>query len=684
MAYRIGVDVGGTFTDFLLRRDGGPARAAKTPSTPADLSEGVLAGLRELAAAEGKDLGLFLGEVELIVHGTTVTTNAVLTGEVARLGLLTTRGFRDALAMRRGIREAQYDNRYTAPTPLVPRWLRLPVTERVEVSGAVRTPLDQADLDAALTRLSEAGVEAVAICFLHAWANPAHEVIAESRALAALPGAYVSRSSALLPQIRFNERVSTTVLNAAVGPVLSRYLDRLTARLGEAGFRGVLLVMQSNGGVAAPTVARAAAASTLLSGPAAGPTAGLAYAAPHGVRDFLTVDMGGTSFDACLVRDGAAAMTAEGRIARYPFGLPALAIHTIGAGGGSIGWLDDGGLLRMGPQSAGATPGPACYGRGGTLPTCTDADLLLGSLSAERFLGGRLRLDVAAARRAVETIARPLGRSVEAAAAGMLQVIDASMAAGVRHVTVERGHDPREFLLVVGGGAGPIHAAGIAAELGLTRILVPRNSSIFCAAGLLLSDLRHDLVRTYVTPFEQADRDRLRAMVRALAADGRAALQADGVAGSQASLSFACDVRYLGQYHELPVSWLPDEAAEGDLSGVAKRFHEGHDRLYGYALPDTPLDLVNVRAVALGLTEKPSLPEVRPGTAALASQGSRRVWTAEERAFLEMPVHDGERLGAGARLGGPVVVELDSTTVIVPPAWRLETDRHGSFLLERV
>ena len=680
----MGVDVGGTFTDFLLHRHGESPRVAKTPSTPEDLSEGVLAGLAELAEAEGMGLREFLGRVELIVHGTTVTTNAVLTGSVARVGLLTTRGFRDALAMRRGIREAQYDNRYTAPTPLVPRWLRLPVTERVEVSGEVRTPLDPESLEAALARLTEAGVEAVAICFLHAWANPAHEVLAEARTLAALPGAYVSRSSALLPQIRFAERVSTAVLNGAVGPVLRRYLDRLGARLGEAGFRGVLLIMQSNGGVAAPAAARAAAASTLLSGPAAAPTAGLAYAAPHGVRDFLTVDMGGTSFDVCLVRAGAAAITTEGRIARYPFGLAALAIHTIGAGGGSIGWLDEGGLLRMGPRSAGAAPGPACYGRGGSLPTCTDADLLLGSLRAERFLGGRLRLDAAAAWRAMERLAGPLGLSVEAAAAGMVQVIDANMAAGIRHVTVERGHDPREFLLVVGGGAGPVHAAGIAAELGLTRILVPRSSSIFCAGGLLLSDLRHDFVRTYVTPFERADRDRLRAIVASLGREGRGALAVEGIRGGQVSLSFTCDVRYLGQYHELPVSWLPDEAQEGDLDGVAKRFHEAHDRLYGYALPDTPLELVNVRGVALGLTEKPPLPEVPPGTGDGARRGRRRVWMGEEQAFAEAAVYEGEALGAGARLAGPAVVELDATTVVVPPAWRLETDRHGSFLLERL
>ncbi|HEV8587067.1 MAG TPA: hydantoinase/oxoprolinase family protein [Methylomirabilota bacterium] len=683
MGYRVGVDVGGTFTDLLSTREGAAPRAAKTPSTPDDSSEGFLAGLAELAAGEGTTLEAFLAEVDVIVHGTTVTTNAVLTGDVARVGLVTTRGFRDALAMRRGIREAQYDNRYTAPAPLVPRWLRLPVTERVDATGDVRVPLDTADLDAALATLRSAGADAVAICFLHAWANPAHEEVAEQRARAALPEAYLSRSSALLPQVRFTERVSTTVLNAAVGPVLSRYLERLTARLADAGFHGVLLVMQSNGGVAAPAVARAAAATTLLSGPAAAPTAALAYVGPHGARDFITVDMGGTSFDVCLVKDGTPAVTSEGRIARYPFALPSLAIHTIGAGGGSIGWLDEGGLLRMGPKSAGAAPGPACYGRGGARPTCTDADLVLGYLSPAGFLGGRFPLDVAAARAALATLAGPLGRDAEATAAGMAEVIDANMAAGIRHVSVERGHDPREFLLVVGGGAGPVHAAGIARELALSRWLVPRDSSIFCAAGLVRSDLRHDLVLSHPYPFDQLDRRALRRVAAALETEARATLAAEGVTGARATITLACDVRYVGQYHELTVDWLAEELQGDDLSGVAKRFHEAHDRHYGYALPETPLELVNVRAVAVGRTAAAPPPAIPRGDATGASRGRRRAWVAEDAAFADTDVYDGAALGAGARLAGPAIVELPATTVVVPPRWRLEVDRLGSFLVER-
>lgn len=638
-----------------------------------------------MAATESLALSDFLARVSLVVHGTTITTNAVLTGEVARVGLLTTRGFRDALAMRRGIREVQYDNRYAAPAPLVPRWLRLPVSERVDAAGAEVAPLVAADVAAALRTFAAAGVEAVAICFLHSWANPAHEIEAERMAASTLPAAYLSRSSALLPQIRFTERVSTTVLNAAVGPVLRGYLDRLVQRLAGSGFGGALLVMQSNGGVASPATARTSAASTLLSGPAAAPPAALAWAGPHGWRDFITMDMGGTSFDVALVRDGAPAMTTEGRIARYPFGLPVLAIHTIGAGGGSLGWIDEGGLLRMGPRSAGAEPGPACYGRGGAAPTCTDADLVLGYLDPDRFLDGRLRLDREAAVRAIRTaMAAPLGLSVEDAAAGMVAVIDASMAAGIRHVTIERGEDPRGLPLVVAGGAGGVHAAGIAAELGLTRLLVPRDSSILCAAGMLFSDLRHDGVRSCVASLDALEPGRLAGVRDALLDEARALLAGEGVAKEAMAVALSCDVRYVGQHHEIAVPWAADEAAGGDLAAVAKRFHEAHDALYGYAVPEAALELVNVRAVAIGRTERPPLPELAPGRAAAARRGTRPAWVATDRAFAAVALFDGLALGAGARLDGPAIVELPMTAVVVPPAWRVEVDGHGSFLVERV
>jgi N-methylhydantoinase A len=489
MRLRIGIDVGGTFTDFLVVEEGGAARVVKTLSTPDDPSRGLLDGLAEIAGLYGMTLDEAARRIDVIVHGTTVTTNAVLTRSGARTGLVTTPGVRDALEMRRGIREAQYDNRSTNVPPLVPRRLRLAARGRLDCDGREIEEFRGEDVAAAAKEMKRRGVEAVAVCFMNSFANPEHERRAQAVLREEMPDAYLSVSSTLLPAIRFYDRVSTTALNAYVGPKLSRYVDALLEKLARIRFAGVLRVMQSNGGVVAPEIVRERAAMTLLSGPAAGPRAGAWYAGLHGIGDCITVDMGGTSFDAALLRDGRPLFVTEGEVDRLRLALPMLDITTIGAGGGSIGWIDAGGLLRMGPQSAGAMPGPASYGRGGALPTCTDADVVLGYLPPDEFAGGRIRLDVAAARAAIEReVARPLGMTVEQAAVGMARVIDANMASGVRAVSVRRGFDPREFPLVVAGGAGPQHCAAICAELEMPLFLVPRESSVFCAAGMLMSD----------------------------------------------------------------------------------------------------------------------------------------------------------------------------------------------------
>jgi N-methylhydantoinase A len=427
---KVGVDVGGTFTDLLLTDEDGAVQVGKVLSTPDDPSIGLLTGLEEIARERGQSLADLVGRISTIVHGTTVTTNVVLTGTGANTGLITTEGVRDALEMRRGIREEQYNNRYTNVPPLVPRYLRRPVRGRLDFAGGEVEPLGVADVERAVEFLREQGVEAVAVCFMNSFANPEHERQAAEIVRARLAEAYVTVSTEVLPSIRFYPRVSTTVLNSYVGPVLNRYLESLTQRLREVGFSGVLLIMQSNGGVVSPEMARAQAAVTLLSGPAAGPSAGMAFAEPHGYRDYITVDMGGTSFDAALVRDGQPLTVTEGQVNRYALALPMLDIVTIGAGGGSVGWLDEGGLLRVGPRSAGANPGPACYARGGTEPTVTDADLVLARLDPAFFAGGRMPLDEEAARGAIEErIAGPLGLSVAEAAAGIARVVDSNMAA---------------------------------------------------------------------------------------------------------------------------------------------------------------------------------------------------------------------------------------------------------------
>ncbi len=688
MGHRIGIDVGGTFTDYLLLGPDGATRAHKVLSTPDDPSRAVLQGLGELAASAGKALDAFLREVEIIVHGTTVTTNAVLTGRFARTGLLTTSGFRDALQMRRGMRESFYDNKFTAPPPLVPRHLRLPVRGRIGHDGREIEPLSLPDVEQAIETLASKGVEAVAISFMHAYANPSHEAAAAALVAQRLPGAYLSVSSRVLPQVRFYERTSTTVLNAVVGPILRRYMENLQRRLADSGFGGVLRVMQSNGGVTSAEAVAALAASTLLSGPAAAPTAGLAAIAPHGGERFITVDMGGTSFDAAMVVDGAPSITTTGSVSRFALALPAMDIATIGAGGGSIAWIDHG-LLRMGPQSAGADPGPACYGRGGELPTCSDANLLLGYLSADFFAGGRLRLDPRAALAAIERhVAQPLGMDPVRAAHGMYRVMNVNMASAIREISVQKGRDPREFPLVCAGGAGAIHAAMIARELGVRRVLVPRDASIFCASGMLRTDLKHDFVRSHacVLAGDAIDPAPLAAHVDAMLAESDGVLGAEGVAPARRRVALSLDLRYLGQYHEVAVEVPIERLRAGDWDAIRSAFHDRHDRLYGYALREegTPVQLVSLRLAATGETGKPPVrhePDAGPD-ASHALKGRRPVFQPPDDAFADTPVYDGDRLRHGNRLEGPAIVERITTTVFVPRGFALTVDPLGGLMME--
>src|SRR6516165_9678234 len=553
MGIKVGIDVGGTFTDFIVADVGAEPVIHKALSTPEDPSIAVLAGLQELAARldPPRPFAEFIGSIDTVVHGTTVATNATLTHTGARSVLLTTRGVRDALEMRRGIRERQYDNRYTNVKPLVPRYLRIGVGGRLDRTGAEVEPPSLDDITRAIALFREEKVEAVSICFMNAFANPAHEQTAAELLRRELPNAYLTVSTDLLPSIRFYERVSTTALNSYVGPKLAQYLERLVGRLRDAGFRGVLLIMQSNGGVISPQLAREKAALTLLSGPAGGPGAGLFFAKAIGTDRCITTDMGGTSFEAS-VAIGAPGMVNDGEIARHKLALPMLDIHTIGAGGGSIAWLDEGGLLRVGPQSAGAQPGPACYGNGGKLPTTTDADLVLGYLDPDYFAGGKMRLDPDAARRAIETeIAGPMRTSVEQAAAGIYRIACNNMAQGVREVTIKRGFDPREFALIAAGGAGPMHSCLICGELEIPLQIVPSCASVLCAYGMLLSSLQHDFVRTFVARLATLDWLRLKRVLEEMRREGDQLLAQEHVPPELRQFRVRFDCRYAKQYHEV-------------------------------------------------------------------------------------------------------------------------------------
>ena len=685
--YRIGVDVGGTFTDFLLYDDSGASSVFKTPSTPADPSIGVLNGFGKMAEKAGVSLEEFIAGVELIVHGTTVTTNAALTGNGVKTGLITTLGFRDILEMRRGFRESAYDNKMTPPKPLVPRDLRLGVEGRVTFDGAVATPLDEAGLLDAIAVLKREKVEAVAVCFMHSYANPEHEQAAKKLIERELPELFLTVSSELLPQARLYERVSTSVLNSYVGPILRNYLGYLATALDNIGFSGVLLIMQSNGGVATPEATSKTPAMTLLSGPAGGPAAGIAFTAVQGYEQCITVDMGGTSFDAALVQNREPLLRSDGWINRQRLALPMLDIHTIGAGGGSIGWIDEGGLLHMGPQSAGAVPGAACYGKGGKLPTCTDANLVLGYLNPGYFLGGDMGLDFEAARTAIEEhVAKPLGLSVEEAAAGMFHLMNVNMAAGLREISISRGIDPREYPLVVAGGAGPIHGGMIALEMEIPVVLVPRESSIFCASGMLRSDLKHSYVRTYHVLGSRANQGVMLKSFAELEQEGRRILKTEKVEDEKRlRMEHAVDMRYLGQHNEITVGFQLDEFEKGGIEFLRERLHQEHDRLYGYALrgSDTELEIINLRLVAVGITEKPQLQvtELSGADATASLKGTRPVYIPSVKFFRDITVYDGETLAYGNRGEGPAIIEQITTTTFVPPEYDFIVDAAGTFSL---
>ena len=682
MDLRIGVDVGGTFTDFLVVDEAGNAEIYKTSTTPEDPSIGFFRGLEKAALQRGLTLDAFLNQVETIVHGTTITTNATLTGDGANSGFITTKGFRDVLNMRRGLKERQFE-KYAPPPALIPRRHIQVVEERINVLGEILTPLNEADVSAAARYFRKENIEAVAVSFLWSFRNPVHELKVKEILEQELPGIYVSLSTEILPQIRLYERNSTTALNAYVGPVLTRYISRLLSELETRNFAGNLLIMQSNGGVMSPQVAQRFASNTLLSGPAGAPMAGLFYGNTHGFDNVITVDMGGTSFDVALVKDAEPVVTTEGMIGEHRIASPILDIHTIGAGGGSIAWIDKGGLLAVGPKSAGAVPGPACYGRGGTLPTVTDAQYVLGYLDPAWFEEGELEFDAEAARTAIDQhIARPLSMDLVTAADGIYQLVNNNMAAALGVVSVERGYDPREFVLVVAGGAGPIHAAAIARELDIPLILIPRESSVFCAAGMLISDLKHDYVRTHATDIDQVDTGAVSALFKDMAATARTTLTSESVPADRIDIKFSADLRYIGQFNEVEVA-LADgtELTHKSVKDLSAAFHLKHDSLYGYSMPDAGVELINLRITARGKTDKPAQERHQKGASDPdhALLGARDAWFAGD--FVDTPVYAGLKLVNGNRVRGPGIVVQPTTTIIIPPEFELLCDEYNNYLM---
>ncbi len=660
--YRIGIDVGGTFTDLVAVDDAGRVALAKAASTPADPSVGVMEGLGLLAAALGADRTDLLRQTERIVHGTTVATNALLERKGARVALLTTEGHRDVLEMREGLKDDRYNLRMPAPEPLVPRARRLAVRERLRADGRVAVRLDRRSLARAIATLRRQRVESVAVCYLHAYRDARHEVATAAALRRALPGAYVSLSSEVLPQIKEYERVCTTVVNAYVGPALARYLARLAARLTEAGYAGPVLLMQSHGGVAPVADAVRLAAGAVLSGPAGG-VAGSRYAARLlGEGNLIPFDMGGTSTDISLVEGGEAHLSADKAVAGQRVALPSIDIVSLGAGGGSIARVDAGGILHVGPESAGADPGPACYGRGGTAATVTDANLVLGYLDPGNFLGGRTRLHVAAAERAVDAVARRLGTDRVAAADGIHRVVNTRMAEGIRLVSVRRGVDPRRFAVLAFGGAAGLHVTDVARRLEIGRVVVPRVAAVLSAWGMLATDLRCEAVRTHIGDVRKVGAAELGRLFAEMEAEARGRL-AEAFRGP-VRVKRAVDMRYGEQIFEVAVSLDGLELDAPDLlKEVVERFHRRHEELYTYSAPDQEVVLVNARLAVVGvlpaLPQEPALPARPPA----APGGGRRVYLAG--AWVTLPVYDLDAVAPGQAVTGPALFQTATTTVLV-------------------
>ena len=678
--YRIGIDVGGTFTDLVLVRNGSLV-LDKHPTTPRDQSEGVLGGLRQLAEREQSTLDELLQRTELIVHGTTTADNTMIEMSGATTGLVTSDGHRDEIEIRRGYKEDIWDPALPPPDPICPRRRRYGVPERLDFEGQVLVPLDEEAVRRALRRMRKQGVDSLAVVLLFSFVNPAHERRVRELAVEELPGVMVSLSHEVMPAAPEFERTSTTLVNAYVGPKIERYLSRLDARLREAGFRGELLIMQSNGGVMPGGYVAQKAVAVMGSGPAGGVMGATAVAGAAGVRDFISVDMGGTSYDVCLVRGGEPEVRSGWNWHhRYLVGLPMVDVETVGAGGGSIARAESG-ALRVGPESAGAEPGPVCYRRGGVEPTVTDANVVLGYLNPDRFSGGTMRLDAEGAHAAVRArIAQPLKLSVVEAAEGIFRLVNANMANAIRKATARRGVDPRSLTMVVFGGNGPLHAGMQAAELGIRRILVPKLSPAFSALGLLLTDHVVDEMRSYVTPVSQVDLARVDRLFAEMEESARAAL-----AGSSRKRRLRFErmaaLCYPGQTFDMPVPLpsRPGPVTARTFSETVERFHALHEELHTYASRDQEPILRGLRLKAIAVERKPTLPRLARRGGVGPRLGARKAFFRGR--FVATAVYDGPRLSPGQAILGPAIVEEPFTTIVVYPGQRGTIDTHGNFVI---
>lgn len=684
MGFRVGVDVGGTFTDLICVTPSGEIVLEKTPTTLDDQSSGVMNGLGQLAERFRLGLDSFCKDLDILVHGTTTADNTMIEMNGAPTGLLVTEGHRDEIELRRCHKEEIWDPNYPGPIPIARRRARIPIPERLDFEGNVLLDLDEEAVRRGVQRLKKLGVRSIAVMYLFSFVNPAHERRTREIVLEEFPDVeHISLSHEVMPRGPEFERVSTTLVNAYVAPRIANYTQNLQDKLRRAGYIGPLLIMQSTGGVMPPDYVSRRAVTLLASGPTGGVMGATVAAHAAGIGDFVAVDMGGTSFDICLVRNGRPEIKTDWNWRyRYYIGLPMVDVQSVGAGGGSIARVRQGALL-VGPESAGSTPGPACYGRGGTRPSVTDADAVLGYLPVDGFAGGRMHLDVAAARAAIaHHVAEPLGIELTDAAWGIERIVNANMANATRKVLAGHGADPRDLALIAFGGNGAVHAAAIARELGVDRIVVPKAAPAFSALGVLVADYVVDLVRSYVTPLSQVDLGRVRDLLTDLLQEVDKELDPTGVAPTDVEVNLFAQMCYPGQNFDMSVP-VPEGAAldEPGLLDLAERFHDLHETERGFSFRSQQPLLRGVRVIARGNTLKPDhLAET--GTLADATQarrGTRKAYWGD--GFVETPVYDGSRLGEGATVDGPALIEEPFTVVVLPPGATATLDGLGNYIV---
>lgn len=682
MGNRLAADIGGTFTDLVLLDESGDLHVHKTPSTPDDFKTGVLNGVKSIVGNGGAN-GKPLSDTDYFVHGATVVLNALIQRKLPITALVTTEGFRDVLEIMRTNNPYMYDMQYVKPKALIPRRLRFEVKERIRHTGEILRPLDEDSVRAVTERLAASGAKSVAVCLLHAYANAEHELRVRDILLEACPEWIVCLSSEVAGELREFERSSTTCINAATVPIITSYLDRLSSDLEGMGLKRDLCVMQSNGGIITSKVARKLPVRTVMSGPSGGVVGGTHLASQIGLDKVLTVDMGGTSTDIGVIADGRAMTVDESEVDRWPILAPMIEILAIGAGGGSIGWLDAGGGLRVGPQSAGALPGPVCYRRGGTEPTVSDACVVLGRLDPDYFLGGEMDLDVQGAHEVIETkIAAALNMNKFDAAAGILTVVTANMAKAMRQILVARGLDPRDFTLMAFGGAGGMVAGDLLRVSEVKRAVIPNNPGALCAIGMLVTDFRHDASATLVRSLDQADAGEVMPLFKVLVDKAVEQLLSEGVVSDDVAIERHIDVRYIGQEYYLRI---PVGDGTLDITKLGTDFNDEHERNYGYATREFPCEMVNLRVTALGLVERPTFPEYpdrQAGDGPLEPSMRRSVYFDGE--FVDTGIYKIDTLRSGDCIDGPAVIEDPRSTVVIQPGQRVSVDRLRNIHLERL